>query len=280
PINGGLPFPPGFQQAERQREWISGLRSVYRSIPFARSTYATAAAIVCGSSQTCREFSAYKEKVFFIPENGISPNMLENQRKKSNFEGELRLLFVGRLVPYKACDLAIKGAADLLAAGRAHLTIVGDGPDRHSLEALVLQLGLTARVTFTGILPHKETMQYFLAADILLFPSIREFGGGVVFEALASATVPLVADYGGPGDIIRDDIGFKIPLSHEADALVFIKSTLQELDSNRSRLHSLSQAGQIYARETLTWDGKALLMTRILNWTLGVSQKPNDLILD
>src|SRR5262249_35355175 len=70
PINGGLPWPQGFSQAANQRAWIDGLRNVYRFMPFARSTYRRAAAIIAGSSQTYAEFSSYQEKLFFVPENG------------------------------------------------------------------------------------------------------------------------------------------------------------------------------------------------------------------
>jgi len=52
PINGGLPLPPGFSQAEKQKEWISNLRNFYRFLPFSRSTYRDAAAIIAGSSHT------------------------------------------------------------------------------------------------------------------------------------------------------------------------------------------------------------------------------------
>src|SRR4029077_6201946 len=60
PINGGLPWPPGFSQADNQKQWISGLRSLYRFLPFARSTYRDAAAIMAGSSQTYAEFAAFR----------------------------------------------------------------------------------------------------------------------------------------------------------------------------------------------------------------------------
>ena len=64
PINGGLPFVPGFSQAENQREWVSDLRNLYRYLPFARSTYRRAAAIIAASSQTYAEFAAYRDKLF------------------------------------------------------------------------------------------------------------------------------------------------------------------------------------------------------------------------
>jgi glycosyltransferase involved in cell wall biosynthesis len=274
PINGGLPFPAGYQQAAKQKEWISNLRKVYQLMPYARSTYADARAIIAGSSQTCSEFSAYQDKVFFLPENGITPDMLQMRRIMAVTSKPLQLLFAGRLVPYKACDLAIKGAADLLRAGRAHFTIVGDGAERLALEELVQSLGIKNRVTFTGMVNHETALQYFMKADVLVFPSVREFGGGVVFEALATGAVPMVSDYGGPGDIVHEGIGFKIPLSNENAAVAYIQKTLDELERDRARLLELSRRGQNYARDALTWDGKARLTSEILYWALGRGEKP------
>ena len=74
PLNGGLPWPRGFSQLENQKEWISRLRNVYRYLPFARSTYRHATAIVAASSQTYSEFAAYRDKLFFVPEPGIGPS--------------------------------------------------------------------------------------------------------------------------------------------------------------------------------------------------------------
>src|SRR6059058_2041857 len=54
---------------------------------------------------------------------------------------KLELIFVGGLVPYKACDLALRAAASLLRTGRASFTIVGDGPERASLDQLAKSLG-------------------------------------------------------------------------------------------------------------------------------------------
>ena len=68
PVNGGLPWPRGFRQAKMQHGWIAGLRPVYRFLPFARSTYRRAAAIIAGSSHTYAELIAHGEKLFFLPE--------------------------------------------------------------------------------------------------------------------------------------------------------------------------------------------------------------------
>jgi glycosyltransferase involved in cell wall biosynthesis len=273
PINGGLPWPTGFQQAERQKEWISGFRDFYRYVPFARATYRYAAAIIAGSSQTYSEYLDYHDKLFFIPENGIQSDRIA-KRLPAIKKGPLELIFVGRLVPFKACDLALRAASPLIHAGRARLTVVGDGPERARLEQLCGELGIEAGVNFTGALPHPAAMQRFAAADILVFPSIREFGGGVVFEALAHGVVPIVAAYGGPGDIVYPDIGFKINLSDEAQMQVDMTAILEHLDRDREELRRLSTKGQAHALQDLSWDGKAKLTSSILCWCLGLEPKP------
>lgn len=270
PINGGLPWPKGFAQAERQKEWISRLRNFYRWLPYARSTYRNAAAIVTGSSETYAEFQAYQDRLFFIPENGIIESRIRQRPDRTT--GPLQLIFVGRLVPFKACDLAILGAAPALRKGHAEFTVIGDGPERATLEKLAKDSGVT--VTFAGLLPHAQTMEYFRKADVLVFPSIREFGGGVVFEALLSGCVPIVSNYGGPGDIVQDEVGFKLPMQGEKQTVDAIASVLERLVREPSLLSGMSKAGQSYARDHLSWKGKAQKMGSIFAWCLGEGPKP------
>ena len=119
PLNGGLPWPPGFSQASNQKEWVSGLRNLYRFLPFARATYENAAAIVAGSSQTYAEFAAHREKLFFLPENGVTRSLCCEAERAPERNRRLELIFVGGLVPYKACDLALRAAAPLLQGALA-----------------------------------------------------------------------------------------------------------------------------------------------------------------
>jgi glycosyltransferase involved in cell wall biosynthesis len=275
PINGGLPWPQGFSQAEKQKEWISSLRNLYRILPFAKSAYRYAAAIIAGSSQTYSEFAAYREKIFFVPENGLSRSLLDSALCKPPSHDRLELIYVGRLVPYKACDLAVRAAAPLLQKGLARLTIVGDGPERQGLEQLAKSLGIEKVVIFCGWLNHSEAMPRLQQADVLVFPSIREFGGGVVFEALALGVVPVVVDYGGPGDIVHPGVGYKVGLTNEQDMVAEIEKILMSLAGDRSLLAQLQEQGMHYAQESLSWDGKARVVTEILQWAVEQGPKPN-----
>ena len=274
PINGGLPWPTGFDQLEKQKEWISNLRNLYRYLPFARSTYRHAAAIIAASSQTYAEFAAYRDKLFFIPENGVSRPLCSRGTSGSGHHDKLELIFVGGLVPRKACDLALRAAAPLLRNDLARFTVVGDGPERNRLEQLAKSLGVEKAVSFHGWLSHAEVLKHLRSADVMVFPSVRDFGGGVVFEALAVGAVPVVVDFGGPGDIVHPEVGYKVALTNESTVVSEIENILGELAGNRGLLNRLRQQGMSYAQECLTWDAKAQSVTGVLNWAVRRAPKP------
>jgi glycosyltransferase involved in cell wall biosynthesis len=275
PLNGGLPYVQGFSQADKQKQWISGLRNLYRFMPFARATYRNAAAIIAASSQTCAEFDAYRDKVFFVPENGLGASLCFGDTRSQEPGAKLELIFVGGLIPCKACDLGLRSAAPLLRNESAHFTIVGDGPERGNLEQLVKSLGIEKAVTFSGWVSHDEVLKRLRSADVMVFPSVRDFGAGVVFEALATGAVPVVADFGGPGDIVHPAVGFKVPLTNENDFVAQMEGILTELAHDRDRLERLRQQGMSYARECLTWDAKAQATTRVLRWVVRRGPKPD-----
>jgi glycosyltransferase involved in cell wall biosynthesis len=275
PLNGGLPWPPGFAQLDNQREWVSGLRNLYRFLPFARSTYRHAAAIIAASSQTYAEFATYSEKLFFVPEPGISPSLCFGDSRSPKPGAKLELIFVGGLVPRKACDLALRAAAPLLRSDLARFTVVGDGPERNRLEQLMRSLGIEKAVSFCGWVSHAEVLRRLRSADVMLFPSIRDNGAGVIFEALATGAVPVVADFGGPGDIVHPEVGYKVALTDESDMVSEIEKILTDLAGNRDHLNRLRKQGMSYAGERLTWEAKAQSVTRVLNWAVRRGPKPD-----
>jgi glycosyltransferase involved in cell wall biosynthesis len=275
PVSGGLPWPEGFTRANKQKEWFARLRNLYRFLPFARSTYRHATAIVAGASQTYGEFASYHEKLFFLLENGVSRSLCPDVPRTSERNRKLRLIFVGGLFPVKGCDLALRAAAPLLRSNLARFTVVGDGPERNHLEQLTRSLGIDKAVSFCGWVSHDEAQQKLRQADVLVFPSVRDNSPAVVFEALAAGAVPVVADFGGPGDTVNAEIGYKVPLTNENQFVSQMEKILAGLARDRDLLKRLRQQGMAYARERLTWDAKAQTLTAILYWALRRGPKPN-----
>lgn len=275
PINGGLPWPPGFAQAKKSKQWIGELRALYRFMPFARSTYTRAAAIIAGSSQSYAEFSAFRDKMFFLPENGVDRSHCSRPAASPNRAAKLELIFLGSLIPLKACDLALRGAAPLVKEGLARFTIVGDGPERQRLEELTRSLGVENAVSFYGFLQHDAAMELLRSSDVLVFPSVRDFGGGVVFEALSLGVVPVVADFGGPGDVVQPAVGCKVHLTNEMDVVSQIEQILRSFAQDRDHLERLKGQAVRYASDYLSWDSKAQALTSIMHWALRRGPKPN-----
>lgn len=97
------------------------------------------------------------------------------------------LLALARLHPHKALDVLLQALAEVPGA---YLWIAGEGPQRHSLEALCRRLGLGDRVRFLGWRDDRDAL--LAACDICVFPSREEPFGAVTIEAWA-ASKPLVA---------------------------------------------------------------------------------------
>ncbi len=275
PLNGGLRSAPGFSQPDKRDQWVWSARSLYPYLPFARSTYRHAAAIIIASYHMRSHFAAYHDKLFFVPENGIASSLCSADSRSPEPSAKLELIFIGGLVPRKACYLGLRAAAPLLRKGLAQFTLIGDGPERSRLEQLARSLEIENAVSFCGWQSHAEVLNRLRSADVVVLPAIREGGGGVVFEALASGAVPVVVDHGGPGDIVHPEVGYKVPPTNETDVVSQMEKILADLAGNRELLHRLRQRGMSYAQECLTWDAKAHTTTSILRWVLHQGPKPD-----
>jgi glycosyltransferase involved in cell wall biosynthesis len=131
----------------------------------------------------------------------VSTPSLETLPSKQPTAG--RLAAVGRLVPSKRFDHAIRALAEVRRAiGTATLTIVGEGPDRTRLERLVAELGLEGAVRMAGRVPEREKAEILARSDLLVACSARE-GWGLTPTEAARLGTPAVA-YDVPG--LRDSI--------------------------------------------------------------------------
>ena len=258
PLNGGVPWPKGFDtERRREREWLSYVRGAYKVMPGRQATLKAASAILTGSRHTQSEIpAAYQHKTVYLPENAIDPARF-NLTAKQDTNGIIRACFIGRLVPYKGPDMLLEAAAPLLRVGTLCLDIIGDGPMRGALEAQAAALDLGDAVRFHGALPHEKVQDVAVRANLLTFPSIREFGGGVVLEAMALGVVPVVADYAGPGELVTPEVGYKIAMGWRDEIIARLRSCLEEIIADPSALPGRAAAARARALSLFTWAAKA-----------------------
>jgi glycosyltransferase involved in cell wall biosynthesis len=258
PLNGGVPWPRAFDAARRkEKEWLSYVRSAYKVTPGRRRMLQACSAILAGSRHTASEMPGdVQDRVFWMPENAIHPERFGTPRDRPAAP-PLRACFVGRLVPYKGADMLLEAAAPLLADGRLALDIVGDGPMMAELRAQANAQGAAEAIKFHGWVAHERVPEILGRAHLLAFPSIREFGGGVVLEAMALGTVPLVVDYGGPGELVSAETGYTIPIGTRPEIVAALRERLTALAADPAALPALSAAARTKALSDFTWSAKA-----------------------
>lgn len=270
PLNGGVPWPKHFDRARRkEREWLSYIRSVHKLMPAYRSMLASAAAIMAGSRSTLESIPAgLHDKCVYLPENAVDLTRFPYVGGAPS-SGPLRACFVGRLVPYKGPDMLIEAIAPLAREGRIILDVYGDGPLMPGLRSLVAKHGISSGVTLHGWIAHQELQARMRHTQLFLFPSVREFGGGVVLEAMSLGIVPVVVDYAGPGELVTSDVGYKVPLGTRAQIIARLQSLVSEIAAQPAGLQAKSAAARRRVQELFTWEVKARQVAEIYQWALG-----------
>jgi len=268
PLNGGVPWPSQFDAERRaEKEWLSYLRSAYKHLPGRASTLKHAATIIVGSRHTQSEVPAkHQGKTVYMPENGIDPARFNLASEPDG--GVLRATFVGRLVPYKGADMLIEAAADLIGSGRMTLDIIGDGPMLNQLTEQANSLGCEKGLTFHKWIPHEQVQSILSRSHVLSFPSIREFGGGVVLEAMALGVVPVVVDYAGPGELVTRETGFKVPCGSRDEIIEGFRSTLSDVAENPARLGPVAENAKRLVQSQFLWSRKAEQVRRVYDRAL------------
>ena len=162
-------------------------------------------------------------------------------------EDHVVLMYVGRLGPEKNLSFLLQafgGTAQALE--KVSLVMVGDGPERIKLQDQVTQMGLPARIKFTGFVPYPELPNYMALGDAFITASVTEVHPLSVIEAMAAGLPVLGIASPGIEDSIQDGVtGY---LSTEDIAAFTAKMVLLVTDhENRNRMSEQArQAAEKY----------------------------------
>ena len=131
-------------------------------------------------------------------------------REDSGVGGKFVVLFVSRLVKRKGADVAVRACA---AFPDVALLVVGDGPERKSLERLAQELDASDRIVFVGGVDDEELPSYYSAADVFCMPCTDRYRGldtegfGIVYlEAQASGLPCIAGRCGGSVEAVEDGV--------------------------------------------------------------------------
>ncbi len=173
-----------------------------------------------------------------------------------------RAITVCRLTGWKGVDSLIEVVGSLPDTG---LVIVGEGPERPNLEALVRQLGLQSRVHFAGQIAQERVGAYLAACDVFVLNSRYEGLPHVVLEALAAGLPVVATDVGGIGEVVQP--GVNGMLIQPGDAVSLRQAVVQVLQD--VSLRQRCAAGKLDARRRFSPDAMAEAVQKVLQQARG-----------
>jgi glycosyltransferase involved in cell wall biosynthesis len=100
-----------------------------------------------------------------IPQTGVLPPLTPREEPGAGFA----IGFVGRLVPERGLDVLLRACVRLRGFWTVH--VVGSGPSQEELEGLAQRLGMAARVTWHGALPHPALEPVWASLDCVVQPA-------------------------------------------------------------------------------------------------------------
>ena len=152
-----------------------------------------------------------------------------------------RLLAVARLEYQKGIDTLILAMARIREERDWCVRIIGDGPERRRLEAMVVQHGLVGTVRFLG--ERKNPYPYYAWADIIVVPSRFEGFPNVILEGMATKCAVVATDCDtGPREIIESGVsGVLVPV----DDPPALASAILRLGNNPQVREQLAEQGYV-----------------------------------
>jgi colanic acid/amylovoran biosynthesis glycosyltransferase len=227
----------------------------------------SAAFVACASdwarSQAMSIAPADAWRRFAVVRGGVDAEVW--RRSGADGSGErIEILNVGRLAPVKGQALLIEGIARLRGNGvDVHCRIVGDGPERPTLERRIAALGLQDSVELTGAVGQDRIRELYEQADVFCLPSFREGLPFVLIEALSMELALVATRIMGIPELVTDGESGLLVTPGRADQLA---DALAELARDPKRRRHLGAAGRAvvqrdYALSRLASEMAALFAT-------------------
>jgi len=283
PVGGGESAPRSFRGAfDLRGRMYESMREFARSLselsPFLRLAARGSAIALAATKETAARLEALGcTRISILAEAALPAKEIDELAAIPPREGgPFRALSLGRLLHWKGFALGLRAFARFQArVPNAEYWLIGDGPERPSLERLSRELGVEKKVVFWGKLSRNEVLEKLAACDVLLFPSLHDSGGWVTLEAMAAGRPVICLDLGGPAVRVTEATGIKIPAINPEQATTDLAAALEQLARDPLRLAQLAGGGRRRVDQEFNWDRRgehlARLYVRLLNSAAGTS---------
>jgi glycosyltransferase involved in cell wall biosynthesis len=228
--NSGVPMVSTCHNWLRQNRTVAVYGAVDRLV---LRNYTAVVAVSDQVKRTLLSSGVYKEKIHKVV-NGIDLRPFEKAvpslRTNSNGDRAATVGWVGRLSHEKGPDLFLRAAAQTLARlPQTKFILVGDGPDRTSIESLIDELNLRSSVSLAG--RRDDMPSVYASFDIAVLSSRQEGLPMAVLEGMASSRPWIATAVGDVPTVIHDDVTGVLVRPNDVEALsTALISLLQDVE--------------------------------------------------
>lgn len=228
-------------------------RMQFRYNPRVKQAAKRADLIYCDSESGVRCFYKYFGiKSLQINETGCT--LIEGKHiDKSNHKSRFDILWVGRFLPTKLLDLALRTISSIDRGLDIKLHILGTGSLVEKYQSLATALCIEDRCEWHGQVSREEVGQLMRQSSLFFFTSVVEGTPAVIMEAISNSLPILCFDTCGFGPLVDERIGIKIPLSTPEQSIKDFSSKIEYLYNNRDILQGMSN-NCMEKIKTITWD--------------------------
>lgn len=278
PLNSGLGVPEGFRGVMRaEAGWLYPVRHLARVVDAVVGSTRRATAILVATKATLGAVPArHRHRCVAMLENGVELSRFTAAPWPGSpgKERPLRVLFVGRLIPFKGVNYLLEAVARVRTELPVELRVVGDGPMSAEWRGMAESLGLSSCVTFTGNRTLDEVSAEMRDCHVFVLPSVRESGGGVLLEAMASARPVVGVDFGGPGEIVDEAVGRSLPPDGPEPLVAALAQLLRDVVADPDSWRLRGEEGRRRAESRFSWDAKVDEAVRLYERLLAKKGSP------
>ena len=260
PLNGGLGMPKAFSSIMRQEaSWIYPLRRLSAWLQRLRGSVNKASVVLTATKATRESIGqAGNERIVSMTETGVDLDIFQAAPwpEAPGIGNPLRIFFAGRLIPVKGLPMLLSAVAQLAKEFPIHLTVAGDGPMRDEWQRMAAELGIAKNVEFLGSVGLPEISREMKKCHLFCLPSVRESGGAVLLEAMAASRPVMALAYGGPAEIVDEEVGRALPPANEEAVILGLAEALRDVVENPVAWQAKGISGRRRVETLYSWEGK------------------------
>ncbi len=259
PWNGGLKNPTTFPEIMREDSgWLYSIRRLGSLINLVFGTTKHAATILTATKATLEIVpERHHSHCRYLIENGVDLDIFTPAPWPAppSSNNPLHILFVARFQPFKGLPMLLEAIARLQQPIK--LTVIGDGVLRDKWHDIAKKLNINQLINWMGPKLSTEIVKQLHTSHVLCLPSVRESGGAVLLEAMACARPVLTIKYGGPAEVVDDEVGYVIPPDGGAPAIIdSLVDSLQDIILHPEIWQKRGEVGRQRAVEMYGWEAK------------------------